>query len=68
VGIALALTQWTHRILPLAEMSRADRIRVLTWVVVGLLVLLLAADYGSRLMDWIRRRQSGSVAVSATTE
>ena len=62
VAIALALTQWTQHILPVAEMTRADRIRILAGVVGGLLVLLLIADYGGRLIDWMQRRRRPSGA------
>jgi hypothetical protein len=57
LAVALALAQWTHHILPLAELSRAERIRMLTWVVVGLMALLIAADYGSRLLGWAQKRK-----------
>jgi hypothetical protein len=60
VAIALALVQWTHRVLPVAEMTRADRIRVLAGVVGALLILLLIADYGGRLIDWAQRRRQTS--------
>jgi len=62
VAVALALVQWAHRILPVAEMTRADRIRILATVVGGLLILLLIADYGGRLIDWARRRRQTRAA------
>lgn len=51
LGVALLLQQWMHHLLPLAEMSRHERLRVL-WFVVGMVIIaLLIADYGARLMQ-----------------
>jgi predicted membrane channel-forming protein YqfA (hemolysin III family) len=56
LGIALALTQWTHRALPLAELSRMQRVRLLVYIACGLFALLLIADYGARLWQWMEAR------------
>jgi predicted membrane channel-forming protein YqfA (hemolysin III family) len=56
LGIALALAQWTHRALPLAELSRTQRLRLLVYIACALFALLLIADYGSRLWHWLEAR------------
>ena len=61
LAVALALTQWTHHVLPVAEMTRADRIRVLAGIMGAFLVLLLIADYGGRFIDWTQRRRKATV-------
>lgn len=55
VGVALLLQQWMHHLLPLAEMSRHERLRVLSFVVAAVVVALMAADVGARLLH---RRQA----------
>jgi len=62
LSVALALAQWTRHVLPLADMTRAEKIGVLTWIVSVLLVLLLVADYGGRLLEWMQRQRQNKAA------
>src|SRR5262249_11709341 len=55
LAMGLALAQWTHQVLPFAEMSRAEKIHVLEWAVGALVVLILLSDYGGRYLDWRKR-------------
>ena len=58
LAVALALTQWTHHVLPMAALTRAHKIRLLAWAVGGLIALLLASDYGGRFLDRTRRSRA----------
>jgi len=58
LAVTLALTQWTGYVLPLADMTRAQKTGMAVWVVAGLIVLILLADYGGRFGEWMRRRRS----------
>lgn len=58
LAVALALAQWTSHILPLASMTRAEKIRIVLWAIGALIVLIAAADYGGRFGEWLRRRRS----------
>lgn len=49
VAVALALAQWTGHLLPASDLTRAEKVRILVYIVSGLLLLLVAADYGGRL-------------------
>jgi hypothetical protein len=62
LAVALALCQWTGHVLPWAEMARAQKIRLLTEVVGGIIVLMLLADYGGRIAGWMRRMRQGRAA------
>jgi hypothetical protein len=48
--IALLLTQWTQDVAGLAGLTRAERVRVLSWIVGAALVALVVADYVARKM------------------
>jgi hypothetical protein len=62
LAVALALAQWTNHALPLAAMTRAEKIRLALWITGGLLALLLASDYGGRIGNWLRRRRAGGAS------
>src|SRR5579884_866167 len=62
LAIALALAQWTHHVLPLALISRREKIHLLAWVIGALIALILLADYGGRIQGWWQRRRSGSIS------
>jgi hypothetical protein len=47
---ALLLTQWTQDVAGLAGLTRAERVRVLSWIVGAALVVLVVADYVARKM------------------
>jgi hypothetical protein len=65
LAVCLALTQWTHQALALALLSRAEKIRILTWSVGTLIALILAADYGGRIGGWLNnRKKPGTPIVS----
>ena len=48
-AVGVALTQWSGRLAPLAEASRAARLQVLFWALGALVLVVLVVDYGSRL-------------------
>lgn len=56
LAVALALTQWTHHVLPFALLSRQEKIHALLWVAGSIVALALLADYGGRWGDWRRAR------------
>lgn len=58
LAVALALAQWTSHILPLASLTRAEKIRIVLWAIGALIVLIAAADYGGRFGEWRRRQRS----------
>lgn len=49
LAVALAMTQWTSHVLPLAELTRDQKIHTLYWGAGIAIVLMLAAEYGGRL-------------------
>ena len=57
LAMMLALTQWTHHVLALALLSRAEKIRALAWIVGTTIALLLLADYGGRIGRWLKNRR-----------
>jgi hypothetical protein len=61
LGMALAIAQWTHLALPLASLTRAEKIRLLIWTLVILAGLVVGADYGGRMIGWWRRRRARSL-------
>ena len=52
LAISLAVSQWAHRLAPLAEVSRAQRLHLLLCGMAALLVLFLVL----RFMTWLRER------------
>jgi hypothetical protein len=58
LALAVTLTQWTHRFLPLAELTRAQRLHLLLWAMGGAVFIVLAVDYGTRLASKIRNRNT----------
>jgi hypothetical protein len=59
LAAALAITQWTHLALPLASLTRMQKVYSVAGVVVALLVIISIADYAGR----IARRGAGGVEV-----
>jgi hypothetical protein len=55
IASGLALTQWTHHVLPLAHLTRAQRIHFLSWGLALVLVTLLVSEYAVRLAQRTRR-------------
>jgi hypothetical protein len=49
-ALALVVTQWTIRFLPLAEASRAQRMHFLLWGLGGSIILVLVVDLSARLL------------------
>lgn len=60
LGVCLALAQWTHHILPLTELTRADKESLTLKLMAILAVLILIADYSGRLAGWMRSRRQGT--------
>lgn len=48
LAIALALSQFTGRILPLTEMTRLHKVQLLGWLIAGVIVALLLAEAATR--------------------
>jgi len=63
VAVALALTQWTHHLLPLTQLTRDQRVNVLGWTVKVSVIALLIAEYAGRL----RAPKRSQGAVTPTT-
>lgn len=55
LALALVLTQWTLRFLPLAELSRSQRSHYLLWGLGLSVVLILMFDLGARLLARLGR-------------
>jgi hypothetical protein len=49
MAIALLIAQWTHRLLPLSEMTRNERLRALGIVLLFLLIFVIAEELAARL-------------------
>lgn len=62
IPIALALTQWTGLILPLSELTRAERMTILVWIAAGIVLALLLAEYGVRVLGSVRRDRMARTA------
>ena len=60
LGVCLALAQWTHHLLPLTALTRADKETFTFKLVAILAVLILFADYSGRFAGWIRSRRQGT--------
>jgi hypothetical protein len=60
LGLALALVQWANRTLPLADLSRTERVRALAYISVALLLLIVMLDLGGRLLQRLHRRQAAA--------
>ena len=60
LGVCLALAQWTHHVLPLTELTRADKETLTIKLVAILAVLILVADYSGRFAGWMRSRRQGA--------
>jgi hypothetical protein len=56
MAFALALTEWTRHLLPLAELSHTERLRALSLVVVVLLILIVAGELATRFQSRGARR------------
>jgi len=50
VGTGLALSQWLGHVLAISDLTRAEKVHVLAYIVVGLAVLVLLADYSGRFL------------------
>ena len=48
VAIALALAQWAHHVLPLAALTRDQKVNVLGWTAAVSIIALLVAEYSGR--------------------
>ncbi len=64
-ALSLAITQWTLRFLPLADVSRSQRMHFLLWGIGGSIVLVLIVDLGARLLIGLQGR-SGAGASAPT--
>jgi hypothetical protein len=60
LALCSVLTQWTPRVLPLAQASRAQRMHFLLWGVGSAIVLVLLVDYGARLLTLLSNRKGGA--------
>ena len=49
VAVALAMTQWLHHVLPLAQLTRDQKVTLLGWTTVVVIVLLLVSEFTGRL-------------------
>jgi hypothetical protein len=49
VAAALAMTQWLHHVLPLAQLTRDQKVGLLGWSTVIAIVLVLVNEFGGRL-------------------
>jgi len=63
LGVALAISQWTRHVLPLAQLTRVQKEHLLAWVIGVLIVLILGADYSGRFRAWRGRPQTPPVGV-----
>lgn len=68
LGIALPLAQWADPLLKMAAQTRVEKVRLLLWLAGIVVGALLAADYGSRLGHWQRRRGRPTVGVQEGAE
>jgi hypothetical protein len=59
---ALALAQWTHHVLPLAEFTRDQKVSLLGWTTVICIVALLVADFSGRRRTPTRAAAAPSVS------
>jgi len=59
LATGLALTQWTHHVLPLAQLTRDQKIHALFVGGIVVLALIALADYGGKLGDWMKNRKTG---------
>lgn len=66
-ALALALTQWTQKFLPLAEASRAQRTHFLLWGLGSSIVLVLFIDVATRLLLWFQKRQNTGASGNSPT-
>lgn len=57
LGLALALVQWANKTIPIADLSRTERMRALVYISIGLLVLIVMLDVGGRVLQRLHRRQ-----------
>jgi len=60
LAISLAVAQWAHRLAPLAEVARVQRLHFLVWALAALVFLILLIDYGARLAQWLRGRKNAT--------
>lgn len=66
LGMALTIAQWTHLALPLASLTRAEKIRLLVWALVILAGLVVGTDYGRRLIGRGRRQRAGASSAAGS--
>jgi hypothetical protein len=57
LALALPVAQWSGDVLRFADLPRIEKIRVLGWLAAAVLVAILAADYGQRLLSWWNKRR-----------
>jgi len=60
LGVCLALTQWTHHILPLTELTRTDKEHLTLKLMAIMAVLILVADYSGRFAARMRKGGQGT--------
>lgn len=59
LAMGLALTQWTHLLIPITLMARADKMHLLTSVAASAVALLVISEIGSRLRRSVKRGGRG---------
>ncbi|MGQ0571530.1 MAG: hypothetical protein ACT4P5_18665 [Armatimonadota bacterium] len=62
LAVALPLVQWAHHFLLAAALTREERIRILLWLLAIVVIAIAVADYGGRVVGWLRRRGGPPVA------
>ena len=50
LAMALFLAQWTQKLAPLVELSRADRLQFLLWGAIALVIVFVVLQIGARLL------------------
>jgi hypothetical protein len=63
LAVALALTQWTHHVLPLSQLTRDQKVNILFWTTAVSVIALLIAEYAGRA-----RPASGNGSVAASSQ
>jgi hypothetical protein len=61
LGLALALSEWSHYILDMEDWTRIQKERVVVQIAVAAILLVLGADYGPRIAVWMKRNRSSAL-------
>ncbi len=61
LGLALALSEWSHYILDMEDWTRIQKERVIIQIVVAAILLVLGADYGPRFAVWMNRNRGAAL-------